>query len=129
MNKEVITRIALWSGLALATTTVSLFSFSREQKDRALNEHRSRCQQCGKIFPANQLYSHHLLPEQYGGSSTDENHYLACSNCHRFVDREVIFSGRLANGAKVTEVASDYPELISNWDKYYKAARRFSRKQ
>ena len=129
MGKERFSQFLQYAVPFSATLALSMFAFSREQKDRAMQEHDFRCQKCRRRFPANGLYAHHRLPEQFGGATNDANLYLVCAGCHKEVDKQAVMHGRIVGGMSISEVASDEPELIENKQKYQKAANRFARKK
>lgn len=106
---------------------ISFSAFSRETKKEAIRQRGHKCQRCDEI--KTNLYAHHILPEQMGGSDELDNLFLACEECHPVLDNDAIRHGKLANGLKIQDVKTDMPELIGNNDKYQKALKRFSKRQ
>lgn len=44
------------------------------------------CFICAEANP-NVLENHHIVPQRYGGSDSNENLVTLCANCHRAVER------------------------------------------
>jgi hypothetical protein len=45
-----------------------------------------RCRVCGEDNPL-VLEEHHLVPDRWGGSDSEENLVTLCANCHRAIEK------------------------------------------
>lgn len=127
MRREVLFPLIKSSFLMVVISHYLLtYSFSRSQKDQAIQKRGCRCQYCHESFESDELFAHHILPVSMGGKDCLKNMALVCAECHQLVDYLAIEEGELMNGIFMHEVQSEYPELIGNEKKWRKATKRFS---
>lgn len=55
----------------------------RLTRDNIYSRDDSRCQYCGKRYPANELSLDHVVPRMQGGSSSWDNLVCCCIRCNR----------------------------------------------
>lgn len=125
-SSENVEQAVLWLSTLVFLTSLALEGqFDKDVRLRIIKEQQNRCYRCGRQFPNDKLYIHHILPKSMGGTDKLFNAMALCEGCHRYADDLVFKKGQLMTGIMVTEVVDEDPALISNTSAYNRARKQF----